>query len=32
MLDPGVSVALSRPYAQPFRRYVLMERSLLAEG
>lgn len=32
MHDPGASVALSRPYAQPFRRYVLMGRSLLGEG
>jgi GNAT superfamily N-acetyltransferase len=31
MLDPGASLALSRPYGQPFRRYVLMGRSLLAD-
>jgi GNAT superfamily N-acetyltransferase len=28
MHDPGPSVALSRPYARPFRRYVLMGRRL----
>ena len=28
MHDPGASVALSRPYARPFRRYVLMGRRL----
>jgi GNAT superfamily N-acetyltransferase len=32
MHDSGASLALSRPYAQPFRRYVLMGRSLLGEG
>lgn len=31
MVDPGPSRALSRPYAQPFRRYALMGR-LLASG
>ena len=30
MLDPGPSLALSRPYATPFRRYVLLGRSLVA--
>ena len=30
MHDPGASVALSRPYARSFRRYVLMGRSLSA--
>ena len=28
MHDPGASLALSRPYAQPFRQYALMGRSL----
>jgi GNAT superfamily N-acetyltransferase len=31
MHDPGASVALSRPYARPFRRYELVGRNLVGE-